>query len=645
MTNDTPAVDPFKMKCIKRAETVAKDLKKVLVEVQHPHVLGKCRDATARMYGYPDWRSLTDALGDTVSPDDADVDEEARARRHAVQIAVLERLGLKRPVAETVRARLSPTGRGGMDAKILRPVSLSMVEQYHPHRMHEAVGSVVRNSRGDAASGGLISVFDEVDDWAQDTALLPLDDMALHGDRFEDLYDHARTILDGEGRILDASTVSAKLALSDIENELYSGEWKPLPTTYIHFGTNAFPSPWPGCGIEGCYVTVVDPGELRDDRAIDVSFVVSPETAPDPGLGMGEEFTGGRFDEFVHANRHLVAGAYGDLDENGVARSVRIADVVAGLEGTEHPEEYVDAWRPYLKAPWAAAWNALRAWIEGTLPTRFGLISDLPEEIFAKMARARTEAQRARVVKEVADVGELAIQFLGEVPSTDLGGPIPEVDFPYPAVTDPEAWAKGYLEMAFGVYPSCQLHLAHKATAVLEGTSPFEHIETKALARIHEEAALSQLGRWPEALGAGRRCLKLDEGDGYGMRYRLAALLVRNEDAEGARELLARYDADCEEGPEHDWSKALLLARFGTQEQAKAAIAKATVEAPHVLDRILTGDGYPEFWYVLDMSNYVTDHYGSRARSWEAYRIAGMLRDGWAAIHDHRSLLAAGANG
>lgn len=640
MTNETPAVAPFRMGCLKRAETVAKDLKRILVEVRHPLVLGKCREATARMYGYSDWRSLTTSLGGAASPDDADVSLEMQALRHEAQTAVLEGLGLPRAVAETVRARLSPTGRGREDTQILRPVSLDLTEQYHPCRLQAAVESVVRNSRGAAASGGLIPIFDEVDAWAQDTALLPLDAMALQGDRFEDLYDQARAILEGEGRILDASMVSADLASMDIGDTYYSGEWKDLPTTYVHFGTNAFPSPWPGCGIEGCYITINDPGTHRDDRSIDAFFVVSHETAPDPHLGIGEEFTGGRFDDFVHANRHVLATASGDLDDKNVAQPVRLADVVVGLGDTEHQREYVDAWRPYLQAPFAAAWNALRAWAEGTMPTRFGFVSDLPEELFSRMARARTAEQRARIVKEVIAEGEPVIQFLGEVPSTKLGGPIHEVDYPYPDVADPEAWAAGYLEMAaFAPYPSVRLHLARKALAVLAKTNAGEHVDTKVRASIVEEAALSALGRWPDALAAAWRCLALDGKDGPGMRFRLASLLVRNDDDLEGRELLAWYDTDPVGGSALLWARALLLARFGTPEQANAAVAQAVVEAPHVRDRLLGGDGHPERWYDLGGYNYILDPYGDRARAWEAYAVAGMLRDGWTALPDHRSLL------
>jgi tetratricopeptide (TPR) repeat protein len=639
MTNDMLAVETFRMTTPARAEAVSKDLKKILTNVRHPMVLGKCREAVARMYGYPDWRSLTGSLGGVPSPDDAEVDNDVRAARREHQTGVLVDVGLERAVAETVVARLSPTGRTSDNIKDAIPVALELTTHYHPNRLQQAVDHVVQTHKL-AQNASLTSIYDAVEEWSQDVPLLPLDVLALHEYCFEDLYEHSRDIRSGTGRILDASVAAGRLAQIPIRDAQYAGEWAGMPRVYVHLGTNAFPSPWPGCGIEGCYITVEEPGMSLDERQVTALFVVSAETAPDPDLGIQEDFTGGLYDEFVHANRHVLAIGSGELDENREARPVRLMDLLDGLGHTNHEKDYVDAWRPYLLAPFTAAWNAVRSWKEGALPIRYGLISDLPEDLFLKLARARTDEQRDRAIARVAEYGESVVHFIGGVPKDDGRGPIAEVDFPYPDVTDPEDWAAGYLEMALGAaYPSVQLHLARKATAMMAKTDAREHVDTKILAMIHEETALAHLGRWDEALAVARRCLAFDERDERGVRYRMASLVIRKEDSDGARELLAHYDADPLGGATAKWGKALLLARFGTPEQAKAAIAKAVAEAPHVRDRLLGGDGHPEFWYDRGMYDYVSDPHGDRARTWEAYVAAGMLRDGWTALPDHRSLL------
>jgi tetratricopeptide (TPR) repeat protein len=639
MTKDMPEVETFRMNSLVRAEAASKDLKKILADVQRPMVLGKCREAVARMYGYAGWRALTGAPGGAPSPDDAEAGDDVRSARHDHQIRILMDIGLDRPIAETVRSRLSPTGRGGEDTALHRPIELSDTAQYHPERQQRSIIAVERDSDL-SEDESLMGIFRAVDEWIGTRALLPLDDMALHIYRFEALYDPIREILDGRGRILDASVVAAELAGIDLGEGHYAGEWKGMPTTYVHLGTNAFPSPWPGCGIEGCYIKVSEPGLSTDEREIEVIFVVSQEYAPDPGLGIGEDFLGFSYQDFIQANRHINAYATAELDEDGRAPPIRLADVISGLGKTEHEAPYVEAWKPYLLAPFTAAWNALRAWKEGTLPIRYGLLSDMPEDLFAAMARARTEKQRERLFKRASDEDGYIVQFLGGIPVEPTRGPIREVDFPYPEVADPEDWAAGYLEMAaFAGYPSVRLHLARKALAVLAKTDAGEHVNAKVRASINEEAALSELGRWDEALAAARRCLAFDVSDGPGTRFRLASLLIRNDDEAGGRDLLARYETDPVGGSTLLWAKALLLARFGTPEQAKTAVAQAVAEAPHVRDRLLGGDGHPERWYDLGMYDYIRDPYGDRARAWEAYAAAGMLRDGWTALPDHRSLI------
>lgn len=639
MTNDMPAVETFRMNSLVRAEAVSKDLKKILTNVQRPMVLGKCREAVARMYGYADWRAMTGSQGGVPSPDDAEAGDDVRSARHDHQVRILMDIGLDRPVAETVRSRLSPTGRGGEDAAAHRPIELDDTAQYHPERLQRSIIAVERDSDL-PEDGSLLGIFDAVEEWIGTRALLPLDDMALERYRFEGLYDPIREILDGRGRILDASAVAPELAGIALGEGQYAGEWEGMPTTYVHLGTNAFPSPWPGCGIEGCYIKVSEPGLSLDAREIRAIFVVSQEYAPDPQLGIGEDFLGFSYQDFIQANRHIDAYADAEIDEDGKAPPVRVADVISGLRETEYEAAYVEAWKPYLAAPFTAAWNALRAWKEGTLPIRYGLLSDMPEDLFANMARARTEKQLERLFKRASDEDGYVVQFLGGVPAEPTRGPIPEVAFPYPEVADPEEWAAGYLEIAtFAEYPSVRLHLARKALAVLAKTDAGKHMDIKARASINEEAALSDLGRWDEALAAARRCLAFDGTDGSGTRFRLASLLIRNDDEAGGRELLAWYETDPVGGSTLLWARALLLARFGTPEQAKTVIAQAVAEAPHVRDRLLGGDGHPERWYDLGMYGFIHDPYGDRARAWEAYAAAGMLRDGWAALPDHRSLI------
>lgn len=646
------AVPAFRMTTPVRAATVAKQLKKILAEMDRPAVLGHCRETVARMYGYADWRELNRSIGDEASPDDAGVGAAEREERHAHQRSVLEALGLEPQTAENLRIRLSPTGRTEADVARGKPAEIERMAQYHPRRFLDAVAEVGRfrfekslyahgHHPGTLPHGFVAENYpryplpvlaEDVREWAGRNTILPLDTAGLDPDRFEFLYDLAREVRDGEGRLIDASCVARQLARVDVMGGAYAGEWASMPVTYVHLGTNALPSPWPGCGIEGCYVRVGEVSELQDSRTIECVFVASPETAEDPDLPIEEEFTMHHEDAFVFGMRHITTIAEGGDD--GV---VALRDLVDGMDPAE--TDVVEAWRPYMQVAVNAVWNALKAAQEGALPIKDGIAADLPEELFAKLARARTPVQRRKAIQAVAEEGEVVVEFVGGVApdAVDPRAKTQLVDAPPPTVPNPTEWALGYLRMANDAsYPEVQLRMARRASAIIpqpEGAMD-EYVKTRAL--VLEENAFSDMERWTEAKAAALRCLAYDERDGNGMRFRLASLLVLTDDAEGARDLLARYDREDAAGPTSDWSRAMLLVKFGTEEEGRLALAKAMrdPEGVSIRARLLGGDGHRERWHDHGMVEYV-----QREGAGESYVVAGMHRDGWKAIPNWRELL------
>lgn len=647
------AVPAFRMTTPARATTVAKQLKKILAEMDRPTVLGHCRETVARMYGYADWRDLNRSIGGEASPDDAGVGPAERQERHAHQRSVLEALGLKPQAAENLRIRLSPTGRTEADVIRGKPVEIDQTVQYHPERFLDAVeqvarlkfemslyaqgnrpGSLPRDFVADNCPNYRLDILlEDVREWARRSKVLPLDTFGLEASRFSGLYGLASAVREAEGRLIDATCVARRLAAEDAAGATYSGEWGPMVTTYVHLGTNALPSPWPDCGIEGCYVRTAEAGVHVDARSMALTFVASPETSDDPDLGIGEEFTDHPNDGLVFGLRHISTVAVGGDDDVIAVRDLADGIVMA------RPEE-AEAWRPFLPAAVNAVWNALKAAREGRLPLKDGVISDVPEELFARLVRARTPDQRRSAVEAIAEQGEIVVEFLGGV-ARDAVAPgetrTQRVDAPFPAVSKPADWGLGYIRMAEeAAYPSVQLQMARRASAIIpqaEGSMD-EYVKTRAL--VLEENALSDMGRWEEAKTAALRCLDYDEHDGNGMRFRLASLLVLTDDVEGAKALLARYDREDAASLTTDWSRTLLLARFGTQEESRRALAQAlrNPASASVRARLLSDERHREAWHDYDMVTQA--HHDGNG---EAYMVAGMHRDGWKAIPNWRELL------
>ena len=621
---------PFEMDTDARARSVAKQLRANLSGKGIDLPLGKCRDATARLFGHANWRALTAALGRGRSPDDAHAPDPERAARHQAQREVLIGLGLPPEAAEDLRNALSPTGRTSEDAASSGPVILQHTGQYHPVRLTDvteslAGGLAARMARGLKAfpsddahlSFGTDAIVETVMELADLVNVLPLDEEGMDHESYAEVHGKAQAIVMGMGTLLDASEQAAALALRDVSDETYTGAWDGMPPVYVHLGTNAFPSPFPHAGIEGCYVEISVPDGYGMCRALDVTFVASPEAVP--GLMFSEAASDPR-DEAYWALRTVTLIT--DIPEG--EESLRLGDLLSSFNGSARSDAHVDLWRPYLAAPLNAAWNAIRAEREGTLPVRDGVVSDVDEDLVRKLARARTPAMRQRAVEAIADeAAEVVVRFLGGVPAwateMDDVSIAPGVDAD---VDDPFEWAEAYFRLAEDAYmPEARLHFAERAMGILrdqaEGGGPEEYLRYHHL----KELALSRRERWAEALAEAELCVDYDDEGVTHMPARVLALAVLAGDEKAGRKALSSGMADWALA----WCTALFQARFGSQRARDRALAKAAGLHPGTAIALLSQPaGNERETSILDGGETT---------------LAGLHRDAWESIAGYRELI------
>ncbi len=628
-----------------RARRASKELRSLLSALSVDLTLRQSQNALARMLGHPDWNGLIAAVGTGVSPDDADLDAAALAERHGQQEAVLRSLGLSYAQARAVRERLSPTGRDEASVAEREVVPLQDTYVYHPLRILDAFIAAFRFRHAYAAHNRLGKPSDTVEAlvgdmkaWVGDSyALTPLDAPLMNVEVAGALNDYATRILEGEGPLLDVSSVAGELALRDVSGETYRGAWDDLGRAYVHLGTNAFPSPFPGCGVEGCYVHLAAPSQDGPGR-VELVFVASPETVP--GTDIHESPTFREYDDAIFNLRHVLVGA--ETAEGGDP-SVRLGDILDGAPYDEMDETYHDAWRPYLAAPLNAVWNGLRAFRESTLDVREGLLVDAGDHLFRKLRKARTERQMRAASAQVAEeTGEVVVRFVGGTNpmATDVGCRVPRrPDDEVVAVEEPEHWARAYIRMASEASgPAAAIAMSDRAQAMLrldaagEYGAAYRSDRLWAWALAHKAEALCDTGDFGKAAEVGAEILGRNEEDYLSFRFRLVAIHVAADDHGRARRLLAGLGRKPEPRGLMAWTKALVEAASGTPQAGRDALADALRAAPEVADRLLDPSSRDrELWMDSDIV----------LAKGEGYAIAGIQRDAWDRLPGGRESIAA----
>ena len=627
---------PFALQTDARPVKAARELKAILTGYGINRTLRTCREVVAGMYGYRDWGDMLANLGQGMSPDDAEADEAERIERRETQVRALRRTGLDGEALESVRERLSVTGRGEADAAEVPIARVQRTIGYHPYRMLDDVEGLQRlrqdmQGRGLGWEGyrsdGMGTLTRIVEDFATAKGAVPLDLLGIDTEAYDNLAGAAYEVMSETMQIVDASVAVATGNLSGVADTPPAGMPDDFSTHYVHLGENAFPSPFPGCGIEGCYLSV-DASRL-ETTLVKAVFVVSPELPP--GVD--------------HHNVDLDRPAWQSLMYD--ARHVAcIGDIPSGAPLTavvENPEFFedgtFDTWSPYLTSPLLATWHALRAERAGAGVTD-GIPVDLSPTLPRRLARARTPGQRDRVLAEIARDGEALIRFVGGVPlsATDPGetksGP---AAFPDPQVDEPLDWAHAYCCNALEAEaPSAKVMFSDRAIRYLgdvDATPPSSRargILSRALSTRSD--GLVRQGHLDEAAACLSDAIARGAGvDLSRLHFRLAAIHVMRGDRKAATEAADRIEDDHFADVDADWAYALVDARFSTGKKARRTVALAGREYPGVLPRLMDQWPLDAFRWLPAAGNDEHD-----------LLLTGLQHDAWRTIEGYETILSDG---
>ncbi|MNU26906.1 hypothetical protein D3C71_152870 [compost metagenome] len=495
-----------------RARAVAKDLARLSKERGVKLPLTSAQNVTARLFGYVDWQSLLACVGQERGPEDHELSKDAATERRVGQIDTLVKAGFGKDAAAVLDA-LRPTGRE--QASIEKKPRISRVQtgvNYHPNRMRNSLNDLnltyVLNEHYDALP-------DLMNEWGSKRFVHPLDREIYPDWTINSLIMKFDAFCFETGHVVDVSAIvsdAPDIAILDEKWTAVPKDPADLTEYYFHFGNHRFPSPFKDIGIDGCYVSThyEFPGEEGGPSAISITFTTSPEIAPD-------------FDDVLFDNEP-------EVDLRSVLRVVEViwSDTYGEHAGSgihadnesEHSDEYVDAWRPYLEKPLCAAWTALKAYRQRQIPIHDALYADSFKEDFLRLERATTDNAVVDRMRQIAENCEMdqdfPVRFMGKVPPSEdiyleemAASPFPRAD------SGPERYdidhVHSKLADALQMERPWSMYLCAKEAlrmcGDLEASDPAtEHVLLKSCALIMNAANMIGAGKWAlEALEAVTR--------------------------------------------------------------------------------------------------------------------------------------------
>lgn len=376
-----------------RARNVAKDLAKLAKQQGISVKLPSVQNAVAKMMGHADWKVMLASIGITPStgPEDHELDEIALAVRRAQQISSLKALGFDAGHAEDVLAKLRPTGR--TSASVATAGRLAVIQtgrDYHPMRVAELWEELFHSLPGFAGFGE--DLEERLATWAQQRPMLSMDRSfcLLDNGEVAGKIDTFFEVLNETGVVLDASALAKELATHELSDDVYTDIPKAYHAgVYVHFGANAFPSPYRDAGVEGAYVNYhhYSDGVAGTPDSVNVLLVCSNPFQLDNGWNDGSPMMKDDLQEV----RNLLRGAWVEFSPG---EDETLADGIQNFE-KEHEEEAEpgQGWAEYIKAPAIAALHAVRLVAACKLVPSDAVTRDTPEALVRRLERTTTEDQ------------------------------------------------------------------------------------------------------------------------------------------------------------------------------------------------------------------------------------------------------------
>ena len=631
----------FEMQTDVRARRVAKDLKSIAAEYKIKLRLTESQQAVARLYGYATWNELVGALGTGTGREDHELTAEALEERKRGQISALIAVGIPGSLAEEILERLAPTAR--TEADLPRVSLIQTHNDYHPMRLMWTLSiDFERDSDSDYDT-----IQEEYAGWAKKRTLAPLDRAALsnlEGDSLEGMAWSAEKILERTHFVVDAVAIAGEASKRDVMNEV----WRPElsngkdETLYFHFGCHRFPSPFPGLGVEGCYVDtlVAQRSEDAPDQ-VEFVFVVSPDVASEEtGYMMEGDTSPIRLRENIRIVSVYFCPGEGDL----VGECLR----TTGL-GDAKVDAYLGLWRPYLPPLVNAGWNCLKIWKSRKyLQLHDALSIEDDRETVRRFERARTEQKKMAIAAEIAgESSQVLVRLIDREPQpADLVSEVASAPYPRSDSGSPgydRDYVQSIIEDAFEVSRAWGMFwhatkaegLAATALAAA-GIEDIAGADHPAAAQYLRAASLVMNALWEveekerALLQAVMLARKLPV-DSIGLFPALARIYVEHGDEMRARAAAAKYAGAKPSDALVAWSVALIDTKFGPPEQARVSLERAhslNALAPAALLQI---DISPWSWFWRGEESPGGDD--------EAHHIACLHVAAWRTIEGYREIL------
>jgi hypothetical protein len=400
-----------------RARSVAKDLARLAKEYNLKLPLTSAQNVTARLFGYSDWQDLLANVGQGRGPEDHELSKESATERRADQFETLVNAGFGTEAGAVLDA-LRPTGReqASMEANPrIWPVQIGV--NHHPNRMRVALdeldGTYIMHGKFDALP-------EYMSEWESKRFVHPLDRESNSAHAINSLLMTFEIFREEAGHVVDVSAIVSDKPDTSVLDE----KWSALPDDladlgryYFHFGNHRFPSPFKDIGIDGCYVSALD--EVLDENGnpggFSFTFTTSPEIAP----GFDDVLFDNEPELDLRSVLRVVEIICSDMDGEHVGSAINAANE------SEHSDEYVDAWRPYLERPLCAAWTALKAYRARQSPIYDALDADSFKEDFSRLERATTDQAVVDRMRQIAENSgmdqDFPVRFMGKTPpSADI---------------------------------------------------------------------------------------------------------------------------------------------------------------------------------------------------------------------------------
>lgn len=407
----------YHMSNAKRATNVLKDLSRLAKEYGSKAKPLLLKQATAELFCYGSWVELESWIGTDpgTGPEDHELSPENLLSRSSRQIKAVMSLGFSEEIAEAMLVKLKPTGRQPGEHQINNHHRYANIGDYHPNRFLD-MWSELFSPMG-KFDEDLFDVEDELKEWAKDRPMLSHDkELCLRpgGDNETDI-EYIFDVLDEAGFILDGSAIARQMSEPAISDGHCRNIPEPYRITYVHFGPNAFPSPYRDVGIEGAYVRFHFEDSATPETpadSIEVRVVCSlPFEAGSDWVDAGPMY----YDELMSIRDHL-RGVIFPVEGSGVniMRSSLKYFRNCGVSSETYGGALVD-WVDYLEAPSTAALNIIRGVIDKAFMIYDVPSTNMSEGSAKKFSRAATEKKFLAMAKDNQDRYPI-VRFLGRKP-------------------------------------------------------------------------------------------------------------------------------------------------------------------------------------------------------------------------------------